>query len=166
MHGVTPLQELLSGLIPYTSTRKGLNAEVPPTKPKTKATERATGRQRDYLNRRQAWPPRQTSPSTSRAHLSRRHPLRSHKARSGMTIAEGACHGLHQQPRPGHSHSTFAPRPPRKTPPAMSISKRHTLGHPRLKFVPTQPRQATYTEAPLVEICIVVTVMGYSGKRH
>ncbi|PKI42827.1 hypothetical protein CRG98_036778 [Punica granatum] len=61
IHEFTPPRELLSGLSPYTSTGKRLDAEASPflTKPKTKTTERAKYCQRNHLNRWQAWPPKQ-----------------------------------------------------------------------------------------------------------
>ncbi|PKI65019.1 hypothetical protein CRG98_014604 [Punica granatum] len=111
--GFMPFRELLSNLLPHASTGKELDAKVSPTKLKTKAIERAIRRQRNCPNRRQAWPPRWARPLTSRAHLSKRHPPGSHKARSGRTIVQGARHGLYQLPRPRHTRSTFAPRPPR-----------------------------------------------------
>ncbi|PKI56467.1 hypothetical protein CRG98_023105 [Punica granatum] len=51
-------------------------------------------------------------------------------------------------------------------PPAISVSKRRTLGHPWLKFAPIQPRQATYTEVSLVEVHLEVAIVGHSNKRR
>ncbi|OWM78289.1 hypothetical protein CDL15_Pgr028282 [Punica granatum] len=56
MRGFTPPRELLSGLSSYTFSMEGPDKEVPPMKPTTEASERATCLQRNRLNRQTSMP--------------------------------------------------------------------------------------------------------------